>query len=172
VRQALLRIGVSWEQPKMKHLAAIVALAIGGTFPVLAETQPTGTSQASYLPSLADIMSATQLRHFKLWYASHFENWELANYELSQIKASIHDAIRLYPNIPVANMTTMIQPLEEMRSAIETRNRVTFIEAFRRLTSECNSCHRAAGIGFVVIREPMISPMITSPFSNQSFLPR
>jgi hypothetical protein len=45
-------------------------------------------------------------------------------------------------------------------------------KAFDRLTSTCNSCHRAAGIGFIAIRAPRISPVQTSPFSDESFPPR
>ena len=44
------------------------------------------------MPRLNDIMVATQLRHFKLWYAGIVQNWALAKYECGQIRSSIEDA--------------------------------------------------------------------------------
>jgi len=41
------------------------------------------------VPALADIMTAVQWRHIKLWFAGKFRNWDLANYELRQIKVSL-----------------------------------------------------------------------------------
>jgi len=144
------------------------ALAMGMCFPVLAGDEPGG----KYAPNLGDIMGTIQLRHFKLWYAANVRNWRLADYELGQIKVSFQDVMRLYPNVPEANMTTMTQPVEEIGSAIEEKNRTKFENAFEKFTSACNSCHKAAGLDFIEIRVPLTSPMMTSPFSNQSFSPK
>ena len=83
----------------MKRRAVVAALAVGMSFPVLADDQPPGKAQPPYLLRLSDIMIATQLRHFKLWYAGQVKNWELANYELAQISAGLKDAARLFPKI-------------------------------------------------------------------------
>jgi hypothetical protein len=48
---------------------------------------------------LGDIMGAAQWRHIKLWFAGKLLNWDLAAYELSQIKGSLVDAATLYPGI-------------------------------------------------------------------------
>lgn len=157
---------------KMKRYAVIAALAMGMSFPVLADDKPPGKSQQLYSPRLGDIMVATQLRHFKLWYAGQVKNWDLANYELAQVRATFDDATRLYPNIPVANMTTMTQPADEVGSAIEAKDSAKFAKAFHRLTSACNSCHEAAGFGFIAIKEPRLSPIETSPFSDELFSPK
>jgi hypothetical protein len=156
----------------MKRRAVVAALAVGMSFPVLAEDQPPGKAQPPYLLRLSDIMITTQLRHFKLWYAGLVKNWELANYELAQIGASFEDAARLSPNIPAAPITTMTLPADEVRSAIEAKDSAKFAKAFEKLTSACNSCHQAAGVGFIAIREPRTSPMLTSPLSDQAFRPR
>jgi hypothetical protein len=156
----------------MKRRAVVAALAVGMSFPVLADDQPPGKAQPPYLLRLSDIMIATQLRHFKLWYAGLVKNWELANYELAQIGASFEDAARLSPNIPAAPITTMTLPADEVRSAIEAKDSAKFAKAFEKLTSACNSCHQAAGVGFIAIREPRTSPMLTSPLSDQAFRPR
>jgi hypothetical protein len=155
----------------MKRRAVMVALAMGISFPILADDQPSGKSQPFYLLRLSDIMIATQLRHFKLWDAGRVKNWGLANYELAQIRASLEDATRLDPKTPVANTTTT-QPADEVGSAIEAKDSAKFAKAFDRLTSACNSCHQATGFGFIAIRSPRMSPLQTSPFSNESFSPK
>jgi hypothetical protein len=48
---------------------------------------------------LGDIMGAAQWRHIKLWFAGKLLNWDLAAYELSQMKGSLVDAATLYPGI-------------------------------------------------------------------------
>jgi len=156
----------------MKRIAAVAVLATAMSGPVFAGDEPPGTSRQPYFPSLGDIMGTTQLRHFKLWYAGNVKNWGLANYELGQINASFQDAVRLYPNIPVADMNSMTQPAEEIRGAIEAKDGAKFEKAFEKLTVACNACHEAAGLGFIEMRVPMTSPMMTSPFSDQSFAPK
>ena len=66
--------------------------------------RPWGAAQAQQagdaprtIPSLADIMSATQWRHLKLAYSGKVSNWPLANYELGQIQQSFSAAAELYP---------------------------------------------------------------------------
>jgi hypothetical protein len=53
-----------------------------------------------------------------------------------------------------------------LRKAVDAKSSGDFGKAFGKLTDACNRCHRAAGVGFIVIRVP-----ISSPFSNQLFPP-
>jgi hypothetical protein len=166
---AIRPVGVAKGGIEMKYgtLVAIIAIAISS--PLLAEDQSSGRSQQPYLPTLADIMGAAQLRHFKLWYAGEVGNWDLAKYELRQIQTSIEDASRHFPNIPAADMTIMTDPVQEVRNAIDARSTTIFFKAFEAITSACNSCHRSSNVGFIVITVPRLSPTMTSPFSDQSF---
>jgi hypothetical protein len=157
---------------KMKHMAAVAALVTAMSCQVCAEEEASEASRQPYYPRLGDIMGITQMRHFKLWYAGNVKNWPLAKYELGQINASFQDAPKLFPNIPAADMRSMAQPAEEIRRAIEAKDSAKFDNAFKKLTSACNSCHQAAGVGFIDMRVPMTSPMMTSPFSDQSFSPK
>ena len=154
----------------MKRHAVIIALAMGMSSPILADDQPSGKSQPLYSLRLSDIMIGTQLRHFKLWDAGRLKNWALANYELAQIRASLEDARRHDSNTPVADTTTQVAA--DVAGAIEAKDSAKFTEAFDRLTSACNSCHQAAGFGFIAIRSPRLSPIQTSPFSNEAFSPK
>ena len=157
---------------KMKLRAMIATLAMGMSYPILADDQRLGKSQHPYVPRLGDIMVATQLRHFKLWYAGQVRNWDLANYELAQIRGSFEDATEFFANIPGANTMKIAQSVDEAGSAIAAKDSAKFVKAYDGLTSACNSCHQAAGFGFIVIREPRMSPIQTSPFSDESFRPK
>lgn len=150
--------------------AATAAIAAGAPQPLDAQ-QPQPGSANAYLPVLADIMSGTQLRHLKLAYSGKVKNWQLADYELGQIQKSFADAAQLYPvfkNIPLAELikSESEPPLADLRKSIDAKNLDDFARAFGKLTDACNRCHRAAGVGFIVIRIPT-----SSPFSNQLFPP-
>ena len=113
---------------------------------------------------LADIMSGTQLRHMKLWFAGQSSNWELAAYELHQFRESLIEAASLYPGIPVTNITTMADPVEAVADAIKGKDTRKFETTFSSLTAGCNSCHQSMDRGYIVIRVPT-----ASPFSDQVF---
>jgi hypothetical protein len=120
-----------------------------------------------YAPRLADIMSTAQLRHTKLWFAGESPNWDLAAYELRQLKGSLVEAASLYPGIPVTSVTTMAKPVQAVADAIEAKDGRMFASAFGELTVGCNACHQSVGRGFIVMRVPT-----ASPFSDQMFPPQ
>lgn len=115
---------------------------------------------------LADIMNAAQSRHTKLWLAGESKNWDLAAYELRQLKAGLMEAASLYPGIPVSGVTTMSAPIQAIARSIEEKNVGKFKSSFAGLTSGCSACHQSVGLGFIVMQAPT-----TSPFSNQVFSP-
>jgi hypothetical protein len=146
-----------------KYLAAVAAIAIGATSPFMVAAQTMQKSPAR----LADIMSAVQFRHSKLWTAGQQKNWELAGYELELVKSSLNEAIALYTDIPVENIAMIDPPIKSIESAIAARNSAAFGKAFGDLTAGCNSCHQSVRRGFIVMTVPT-----ASPFGNQSFAPR
>ena len=60
-------------------------------------------------------MGLIQISHFKLWLAGNLRNWPLAEYELSQMKATLQDAKILFPNVPAADTSAISQSAEEFR---------------------------------------------------------
>jgi cytochrome c553 len=162
----------------LKHIAIAAAACAAASLPVLADDQKPANSQDQnplnsqdrFVPRLNDMMVATQLRHFKLWYAGIVQNWPLANYELTQIRDVIIDTERLYTNKGGSKMSTMMTPpTDDLADAIKAKDGKKFASAFGKLTAACNSCHEAAGLGFIKIRDPRLSPLETSPLSNESF---
>jgi hypothetical protein len=142
----------------MMVLSAPVAIGQAGTAPPMFD---------KYEPRLADIMSATQSRHIKLWLAGEAKNWDLAAYELRQLKAGLVEAASLYPGIPVSSLTTMSDPIQAIARSIEEKSAGKFRSSFAGLTSGCTACHQSVGLGFLVMQAPS-----ASPFGNQVFKPR
>jgi len=153
----------------IRHVAAIAVLFIGVSPSVLADDQKPASSQEGYVPTLNLMMVATQLSHFKLWYAGAVKNWPLATYELGQVRTGIDRIRRFYPNNENSNMAMMTPAADEVENAIKAKDSVKFSEAFSKLTAECNTCHEATGFGFIRMRDPRLSPIETSPFSDESF---
>jgi len=153
----------------MQRSAAIAVFIMGASLPVLAQDQQPAKEQEHYMPRLNDMMVATQLRHFKLWYAGAVQNWPLANFELAQIRDAIDDAKRLYADKGGSKMSMLGPATDDLDDAIKAKDEAKFFSAFGKLTAACNSCHEAAGFGFIKIRDPRLSPLETSPFSDESF---
>lgn len=146
-------------------VTAIVALSASVMF---AAAQP---ARESYEPGLGEFMIATQLRHAKLWFAGKQNNWDLAAYEIDEIKEGLEDAARLHPTfdgVPVAEMIkTIIDPrIAELEKAVRAKSSAKFMVAFDKLTSGCNNCHAGANKPFIRIQRPTESPL-----TNQNFAP-
>ena len=58
---------------------------------------------------------------------------------------------------------------EDLDKAIQAKAAVSFTSAYGKLTAACNNCHEATGFGFIKIRVPRLSPIETSPFSDELF---
>jgi len=117
-----------------------------------------------YVPRLGDIMNDIQLRHIKLSFAGKGQNWELAAYELRQLKAGLMEAAVMYEGIPVTNVTTMTAPIKSIEDAIAAKDGKRFAKLFDELTVGCNGCHQSMDRGYIVMRVPT-----EQPFSNQVF---
>jgi hypothetical protein len=154
---------------KTRHFALIAAACLAASLPVRADDQKPASAQPTFTPRLNDMMVATQLRHFKLWFAGAVQNWPLANYELAQIRDAIVDTKRIYANNGGSNMSTMTPAADDLDEAIKAKDSTKFLKAYAKLTAACNACHEAAGFGFIKIRDPRLSPIETSPFSDESF---
>ncbi|MCP3466198.1 hypothetical protein [Bradyrhizobium sp. CCGUVB23] len=153
----------------MRRRSWALALALMGTSVVPAMAQDLKSPTAGdYVPRLGDIMGAAQTRHQKLWLAGKAQNWELAAYELRQLKASLVEAALLYSGIPVSNVTTLEAPLQSASDAISAKDGRKFAKAVGDLTEGCNSCHRSMNRSFVVMRVPTDQ----RPYGNQQFSPQ
>lgn len=126
-----------------------------------------------FVPGLGEIMTLTQMRHAKLWFAGQAANWSLAGYELDELNEGMQDAATFHPThkdaplpIPALIEKIMTEPVQRLEKAISAHDGSGFTQAFDALTEACNSCHRATNFGFNVVTRPSVNP-----YSNQAFQP-
>jgi hypothetical protein len=166
-----------------KQLTIVLSLGLVATFAVAARGQipsnppqpqasaPSKDLPKTYLPGLGEFMGRIQTDHAKLWLAGEARNWELAEYQLDELKelfSDVQDLVPRYRNIPVGDMIDAIitGTVTDLENAIAAQDFGKFSAAFDHLTTACNSCHQAANRGFIAIRRPT-----QSNFSNQDFSP-
>ena len=150
----------------MKRIVMTAIILAAST--MVAATQP---AKQPYEPDLSEFMTATQLRHAKLWFAGKDNNWDLAAYEIDEITEGLEDAEKQFPThdgIPVADMIKAnIDPVvEELRNAVQVKSSTKFTVAFYKLTGACNACHAAANKPFIRVQRPTEPPL-----TNQNFAP-
>lgn len=119
----------------------------------------------SYKPGFGEFMSNIQVHHAKLWFTGINQNWELADFEIHEIKESLEDIQKYQSEREEAKAIPIIYPpLDSIQSSIDKKNLNSFKSSFTTLTNTCNSCHEAVKFGFNKVKIPD-SP----PFSNQEF---
>jgi hypothetical protein len=122
----------------------------------------------TYKPGLGEFMSAIQMHHAKLWFAGVNGNWQLADFEINEIKEIIDDIQKFCPERPeTKSLKDFLLPgIDSVYHAIGKQDIEIFKDKFAYLTTSCNNCHRANGFGINVVTIPT-SP----PVSNQDFRP-
>ena len=141
--------------------AAIAALGLAASRSVAAATEaPPSPHATGYLPSIGDLMIATiQPRHERLWRAGQDGNWEFAAYELGNLRGAFTRLGQAHPSEHDISFPDMIasvteQPINELNTAIKSKDGAAFDEAYANLTDACNSCHQALNHGVVNILVP------------------
>ena len=162
----------------MQRFAVLFAFALAMSFAGQGHTQSGSFAPAapelpkSYFPGLGEFMGRIQVDHDKLWLAGEARNWDLAGYQLGELKevfADVQDLLPRYQNVPVGDMIDAIMTgtITDLEGSIATRDFSKFSASFDKLTEACNSCHQAANRPYIAIRRPA-----QSNFSNQDFSPR
>lgn len=119
----------------------------------------------TYKPGFGEFMSGIQAHHSKLWFAGQNENWELAQFEIDEIKESLDDIRKYETDRKESQLIPMINPaLDSIGNAVHKKDIQAFKRSFVFLTATCNACHVAAEHQFNVVRIPE-----SSPFTNQDF---
>ena len=141
--------------------AAILVICLSAWRGVAAGPEATPSPHATgYLPSISDLMIATiQPRHERLWQAEQDGNWQLAAYELGNLRGAFDRLGRAHPSehdISFPDMITSVteQPFKELNSAIQSKDGTAFAKAYADLTAACNSCHQALNHNVVEVRVP------------------
>ncbi len=124
-------------------------------------------------PGFGEIMGVVQQHHAKLYFAGVAQNWELAQYQLDEIKEGLEDIQKYYPTFKEVKLSIselmpkmMKASLADVAAAIHKKDKGNFIRTYSAMTNSCNACHQAAEHGFVVIQLPK-----SAEFTNQKFAP-
>ena len=127
-----------------------------------------------YTPGLGEIMTLEQMRHSKLWFAGQARNWDLAAYELKELREGFADVVKFHPTHegvpePLAELLPDIMnaPIETLDEIIAAKDSRRFTTGFDELTNACNGCHEATNFGFNVVQRPS-----QNPYTNQVFEPQ
>ena len=121
--------------------AALLALSLLGSATRDARSREPGP----YVPGLGDFMGAIQVHHAKLWFAGKAKNWELAAYELDELKEGFENAAKYQPDFRGKLIAELIgseteEPMAALKKAIEAKDMTKFTAAMDRLSSACTSC--------------------------------
>jgi hypothetical protein len=153
-------------------LAAAIALSAAHGQPMPRHDAPDKSdAKEAYSPGLGEVMGLQQMRHSKLWFAGTSRNWDLAGYELDELKEGFEDAAKLFPKVNDVSVAQVVDGIDnneiaELGRAVEARDRARFTGAFDKLTAACNACHRSTKHTFIVIQRPT-----ALPYTNQAFTP-
>ena len=148
-------------------LAVVAGIAEG------AQAPGGGLQVLDFKPGLDDLMTMmVQPRHIKLYAAAQQKNWELAAFQLNELKASfrrIGQYIPTYRTLPMdPSVASIFTPKEDaVDAAIKGANSAQFASAYAELTTACNQCHQAMEHAFLVMKVP--SPAAMAPFVDQEF---
>jgi hypothetical protein len=119
----------------------------------------------TYKPGFGEFMSAIQIHHAKLWFAGQNKNWELADFEINEIKENLEGIQQYCKDRPETKSLGIIdQAMDSISNSIQQKNQKAFQKDYINLTNSCNTCHQETKHGYNVIKIPE-----TPPFSNQDF---
>ncbi len=147
----------------MRRLLAAFSLVLA-----CAPSEPPAKAPATTV-ALSRVMLALQIHQNKLWFAEAAGNWDLARFYLDKIdedsRPVIGAGITAGPADVSDIMATTLPPLvDALRTAAADRDPEAFSARYLDLVQGCNSCHRSAGHGYIVIQRP------SAPFmDNQRF---
>ena len=123
-------------------------------------------------PGLGEYMTTLQLHMGKLWFAGKAANWDLAGYELDELKETMEAAETLHAvknNVDTASVidSTVKSQVEPMGRAIQKHDLPGFKKLYGETLTACNKCHEATDHGFNVITIPA-----NPPVWNQAWVPK
>jgi uncharacterized repeat protein (TIGR04076 family) len=116
-------------------------------------------------PGLGEYMLSVQLHHNKLWFAGNAKDWDLAGFEIDEIKEQLEHATSNCTDRPEIKALPVITPyIDSLSACVKAKDADKFRTQFTAMTQACNDCHRSVHFDFIRIRVPD-QPM----FSNQEW---
>lgn len=127
-----------------------------------------------FRPGLDDLMTMlVQPRHIKLHASAEAKNWELAAFQLRELRSSFRRISQYLPqyrgkDVDQTIASTMAPVLSSLEAAIKAKDSAKFRTSYESLTSSCNACHSIMEHAFLVVKVPGSSASI---YPDQEFTP-
>jgi hypothetical protein len=116
------------------------------------------------MPGLGDYMTTIQLHAGKLWFAAKASNWELAEYELDELKETMEAAKELNAEKNGVKISGVLDSIlqtqvSQLAESINRKSPAEFQKSYDETLSACNGCHTEAGYRFIHIIRPSAPPV-------------
>jgi hypothetical protein len=104
-------------------------------------------------------MTTIQLHAGKLWFAAKASNWDLAAYELDELKETMEAAKALNAEkngVKISNVLDSVLQTQvaQLAESIKRNSTGEFQKSYDETLSACNGCHTEAGYKFIHIVRP------------------
>src|SRR5262245_16936083 len=121
-------------------------------------------TEKNSMPGLGDYMTTIQLHVGKLWFAAKASNWELAKYELDELKETMEaaEALNAEKNgVKISGVLDSVLQTQvaQLAESINRKNPAEFQKSYDENLSACNGCHTEAGYRFIHIIRPSAPPV-------------
>jgi hypothetical protein len=115
-------------------------------------------------PGLGEYMSTIQLHSGKLWFAAKAANWELAEYELDELKETMEAAKGLNVeknSVKISGVLDSVLQTQvaQLAESIKRKSETEFLKSYDETLGACNGCHTEAGYKFIHIVRPSAPPV-------------
>ena len=126
-------------------------------------------------PGLGTIMQEIGRRFTAIFYAARGGNWDLANYQLKELREiqEVGEITRPKRKDALVSFEESFLGGEEdaaegtLQDAINKKNIVAFNKSFKAATEGCNGCHQATGFSYIKYRLPRSSELPLQFFLEQ-----
>lgn len=126
-------------------------------------------------PGLGVIMQEFGRRFTAIFYAARGGNWDLANYELKELREAQEVAEITRPkrkdaliSFEEAFLGSEENPQEgTLQDSINKKNFLAFNKSFKSALDGCNGCHQSTGFSFIKYRLPKSSELPLQFFLNE-----
>ncbi|HEY4266313.1 MAG TPA: hypothetical protein VGM72_13420 [Micropepsaceae bacterium] len=135
-----------------------------------------GLTILEFKPAFDDLMTMlVQPRHIKLYAAGQQKNWQLAAFELNEMRQALRRIGQTIPNYRSFKVDNSVASLftpsaEAMDAAIKAKDPAKFNSAYGELTASCNACHQGMEHPFLVVKVPDSAAAAT--YADQDFAPK
>ena len=149
---------------QVQNLSQSSGSAVAALEDALKRTQTDVANSKELAPGLGEYMTTIQLHAGKLWFAVKAANWELAEYELDELKETMEAAKRLNAEKNGVKISGVLDSvlqtqMAELDKSVKSKSQSEFQKSYDETLSACNGCHTEAGYKFIHITRPSAQPV-------------